>query len=146
MHIHVFMKKKNATGCVSEQRHMGQENAMATFLIYLVRFLAGGLLVCTFAFIAEICKPKRFAGIFSSAPSVLLASLAITLFVKGAGDAKLTAEGAIAGAVGMIFYCLLAIPSIDRFKALKGSLISLSIWVVAAFITFGLIGFFLGWL
>ncbi len=114
-------------------------------LEYLARFVAGGLLVCLFAFISEICNPKHFAGIFSAAPSVLLAGILITLFAKGAAPAVLTAEGAIAGAVGMIGYCLVATPAIQRYKTLPGSVLSLIGWFLVAFAAFALLHVILGW-
>ena len=41
----------------------------------VVRFLVGGALVSLFALIADVLKPKGFAGLFGAAPSVALASL-----------------------------------------------------------------------
>jgi hypothetical protein len=114
-------------------------------LEYGAKFLAGGCLVCTFALISQICQPKQFAGIFSAAPSVLLAGLAITLLTKGATPAALTAQGAIAGAIGMVFYCIVANPEIKRHKAIVGSLLSLSAWFLASFCAFALMSIVLKW-
>ncbi len=114
-------------------------------LSYAAKFLAGGTLVCIFALISQVCKPKQFAGIFSAAPSVLLAGLAITLFAQGTQHAVLTAQGAIAGAFGMIFYCLLAVPAIQRYKALLGSSLSLLGWLLVSFGAFSLLRLGLGW-
>ena len=114
-------------------------------LEYLARFLAGGLLVCVFAFISEICKPRQFAGIFSSAPSVLLAGLVITLFAKGADAAVLTAQGAIAGAVAMIVFCLAASRTIQRYRALRGSALALICWFLTSFAVFMLMYIVLRW-
>src|SRR5690349_12283053 len=83
---------------------------------YLAKFLVGGALVCLFALISEISQPKRFAGLFSSAPSVLTAGLAVTLLGQGAAHAQLIAEGAVAGSVGMVAYCLVATPAIRKLK------------------------------
>ncbi|GCF10298.1 DUF3147 family protein [Dictyobacter arantiisoli] len=114
-------------------------------LEYLARFLAGGLLVCIFALISQICQPKQFGGFFSAAPSVFMAGLVITLCTKGAAHATLTAQGAIAGAVGMIFYCLVATPAIKRYKLFPGLMGSLAGWFVVAFGTFAVLRFMLGW-
>src|ERR1051326_9122188 len=65
---------------------------------YAAKCVLGGSLVCLFALIAEVCQPKRFAGLFSAAPSVLLAGLAVTLLSQGSATARLTAEGAVVGA------------------------------------------------
>lgn len=112
---------------------------------YIARFVAGGLLVCVFALISQVCKPKQFAGIFSAAPSVLLAGMVITLVTQGASHAVLTAEGAIAGAVGMIFYCLIATPLIKRYKTLRGSVLSLIGWGLVSCIAFLAVGSVVGW-
>lgn len=114
-------------------------------LEYLAKFIAGGLLVCVFALIAQVCMPKQFSGIFSAAPSVLLAGLTIILLTKGATHATLAAEGAIAGAIGMICYCLVATPAIKRYQALPGSLLALSVWFLSAFCAFGILRTLLKW-
>ncbi|HXR64357.1 MAG TPA: DUF3147 family protein [Ktedonobacteraceae bacterium] len=114
-------------------------------LEYIARFVVGGLLVCLFALISQVCEPKQFAGLFSAAPSVLLAGLVLTLLLKGAASATLTAEGAIAGAVGMIFYCLIATRAIERYKALLGSSVSLIGWLVVSFALFGALSVILRW-
>lgn len=118
---------------------------MTVVLIYLARFVAAGLLVCLFAVISEVCKPKRFAGLFGAAPSVLLAGVIITLLTKGAATATLTAEGAIAGAVGLICYALLAAPAIERYKALVGSVLALSGWFLVSFGSFVLLRAIMRW-
>lgn len=113
--------------------------------VLVAKFLVGGILVCVFAFISDVFMPKRFSGIFSSAPSVLVAGLAVTLIADGASKAQLTAEGAIAGAIGMIAFCLVAVPAIRRLKAMKGSLVALAVWCAVAFAAFSAIGRLTGW-
>jgi len=105
---------------------------------YIARFVAGGLLVCLFALISQVCEPKQFAGLFSAAPSVLLAGLALTLVLRGTPAAVLTAQGAIAGAVGMVGYCLLASRFLRRFPVLPGSVMALLAWFVLAFGSFAI--------
>ncbi len=112
---------------------------------YVAKFVLGGVLVCLFALIAEVCQPKRFAGIFSAAPSVLLAGLAVTLLSQSSSAAQLTAEGAVVGALGMVAYCLVAIPSTKRFKALGGSALSLLAWFGITFSLYALLAQGVGW-
>lgn len=114
-------------------------------LEYIARFAVGGLLVCLFALISQVCEPKQFAGLFSAAPSVLLAGLVLTLFLKGPVSAVSTAEGAIAGAAGMIVYCLIATRTVQRYKALPGSLIALVGWFVVSFGVFGIMSMAMHW-
>lgn len=112
---------------------------------YVAKFFAGGLLVCLFALISEACQPKQFAGLFSAAPSVLLATLIITLMFKGAALARLDVEGAIAGAVGLTIYSLTASKVIKRTGTLVGALLSLAAWLAASFAVFGLLKLLLDW-
>src|SRR5208282_1351416 len=43
------------------------------------RFLIGGAVVSIFAVLAEVFKPKSFAGLFGAAPSIALATIGITI-------------------------------------------------------------------
>src|SRR5215472_17922018 len=104
---------------------------------YIAKFCVGGALVCGFALISEVCSPKRFAGIFSAAPSVLTAGLAVTLIAESASKAALDAEGAVAGAVGLIAYRLVATPPVRRFKALGGAALATPAWLVVAMGAYG---------
>lgn len=111
----------------------------------LAKFALGGGFVCLFALIGEVCQPKRFAGLFSCAPSVLLAGLMVTLLSQSSVIAHLTAEGAVAGALGMVAYCLMAVPAIRRFKALLGSMLSLLLWGGIALGVYALLAQVVGW-
>jgi hypothetical protein len=42
---------------------------------YVVRFIAGGIVVLAVASLADVLRPKSFAGLFGAAPSVALATL-----------------------------------------------------------------------
>ncbi|GLV56136.1 hypothetical protein KDH_29790 [Dictyobacter sp. S3.2.2.5] len=115
------------------------------FLQYCIKFIIGGLLVCAFALISEVCMPKQFAGTFSAAPSVLLAGLVVTVIMQGADKATLSAEGAIAGAIGLVLYCIVATPLIKRYTTLKGSLLSLLIWGLGSLCAFVVLSVLLKW-
>jgi len=99
---------------------------------YVLKFLAGGTLVVLFALASETFEPKRFAGLFSAAPSVLLASLIVTVLLKGTAPASLSATGAVAGATGLVAYALAAGWAVHRFKGLAGSVAALVPWVVVS--------------
>ncbi|MEA2502248.1 MAG: hypothetical protein QOD01_2359, partial [Actinomycetota bacterium] len=49
---------------------------MKTAAVLGLKAVNGGLFVVAFALVSEALKPKRFAGLFSAAPSVALANLA----------------------------------------------------------------------
>src|SRR3954453_4033085 len=72
----------------------------------VLKALAGGLFVLAFAALAQMIMPKRFAGVFSAAPSVALGSLLVTVAFSGAGDVGLAARGMVVGAVAFFVYCL----------------------------------------
>jgi hypothetical protein len=64
-----------------------------------LRFLLGGLIVSTFAFLGDLFKPKSFAGLFSAAPSVALASLGLAVLSKGKIYAAVEARSMILGGI-----------------------------------------------
>lgn len=100
--------------------------------VLALRGLAGGALVVVFATIGEIVSPKAFSGLFSAAPSVAVASLAITIATDGSAKAWEASVGMVVGAVGMMVCCIVAAVAIPRVKALLGSLVSWVAWGVAA--------------
>jgi hypothetical protein len=42
---------------------------------YVIRFLVGAAVVSAFAMLGDLLRPKSFAGLFGTAPSVALATL-----------------------------------------------------------------------
>jgi uncharacterized membrane protein (GlpM family) len=101
-------------------------------LILALKGLAGGTLVVAFALLSEGLSPKRFAGLFSAAPAVAIAGLAIVLLDKAPHDAHQNAVGMIAGAAGMIAYAAAVVPLLRRRRASVAAVIALTAWVAAA--------------
>jgi uncharacterized membrane protein (GlpM family) len=101
-------------------------------VILAVKGLAGGLLVVAFALLSEGLSPKRFAGLFSAAPAVAIAGLAIMLLDKTPHDAHQNAVGMIAGSAGMIAYAASVIPLLRRKRASVAAVIALTAWLAAA--------------
>jgi uncharacterized membrane protein (GlpM family) len=101
-------------------------------LVLISKGLAGGGLVVVFAVISECLAPKRFAGLFSAAPAVALAGLAITVLDKGGRDAHQNAVGMIAGSAGMIAYAMAAIPLLRRMRASRAAVAALGAWTLVA--------------
>ena len=85
-----------------------------------------------FAVLSETLSPKRFAGLFSAAPAVAIASLTITLLDKGAHSAHEASAGMIAGSAGMVAYAAAVIPLLRRMRASRAASTALVAWVVAA--------------
>ena len=98
-----------------------------------LKSLFGGILVVVFSGLGDILQPKSFAGLFGAAPSVAVASIFITVVTSGASKAAVSSRGMIAGAVGMVVYCVAASLLVRRFGALGGSLLAYLAWIVPAF-------------
>jgi hypothetical protein len=90
----------------------------------LFRFFIGGIVVCAFAAISDIFKPKSFAGLFGAAPSVALATLWLTISSHGKIYAAVETRSMIAGAVAFFIYA-----SCATWLMLKRHLSSLAVTV-----------------
>ncbi len=110
----------------------GYQSSIHDVLILIVKGLAGGSLVLAFAVLSETLSPKRFAGLFSAAPAVAIAGLAIASLDKGSHDAHEAAVGMIAGAVGMVAYAAAAVPLLRRMRASRAAVAALGAWLVVA--------------
>jgi hypothetical protein len=98
------------------------------------RFFVGGLIVSAFAALGSILKPKSFAGLFSAAPSVALATLGLTVVADGKLYAAQEARSMIAGSVALFLYACLIIRLIMkyRFHAMTASISAIAVWLVCA--------------
>ncbi len=97
-----------------------------------VKTIVGAIAVVAFSVVGEAAKPKRFAGLFAAAPSIAIASLAITALAKGGKGAVPYAQGMLMGSAGMIAYCLVSLYLIERLHALAGSVLSWLAWFIVA--------------
>ncbi len=98
-----------------------------------LKALVGGALVVVFSLVGESIRPRRLAGVTSAAPSIALASLAITLVASGVASARSLSLGMIAGAIALTAWCLVGATLVRRFGALKGSAGATGVWCVVAF-------------
>lgn len=105
---------------------------MSPILILAVKALAGGTLVVAFAAIGELLRPRGLAGLFAAAPSVALASLAVTCLATGAGSAATQATAMVAGSVALSAYCLVGIESVKRLGAMRGAIAASAAWFAVA--------------
>jgi uncharacterized membrane protein (GlpM family) len=100
----------------------------------LFRFLAGGIVVSSFAILGDMLKPKRFAGLFGAAPSVALATLGLTVASDGGQYAAIEAHSMIAGAIAFFVYAVsVACLMRHQGKALTITTSSILVWMVTAF-------------
>lgn len=89
-----------------------------------------------FAIVTDVLKPKAFAGLFSAAPSVAIASLAVTAALMSADKAAQSALAMIAGAIAMIVFCLVAAVLEKRVGAIVGAGVAWVSWFATAAVVF----------
>jgi Protein of unknown function (DUF3147) len=100
----------------------------------MVRFLLGGVVVSAFALLGDVVKPKSFAGLFSAAPSVALATLGLAIAQHGRTYVSDEARSMMLGALGFGLYACLVCRLLLRRKlpVLPVTAVSLVIWLGAA--------------
>jgi hypothetical protein len=106
----------------------------------LARFLIGGVIVSCFAVLAEMFRPKSFAGLFSAAPSIALATIGITIARHGKAYAAVEARSMIFGAIAFLLYASCVSWMLIRLKprALRATVALMPVWF-AACCAFGLV-------
>lgn len=100
----------------------------------LWRFLLGGALVCAFSVIGDVLRPRRFAGLFGAAPSIALATLALTIHHSGALVASTEARSMTLTGLGFVLYASVVQRALAgaRWPAIVVSLAALAVWGIAA--------------
>jgi hypothetical protein len=98
------------------------------------RFLVGGLVVSLFAVVGDVLKPKSLAGLFGAAPSVALATLALTIATDGKTYAALEARSMTVGACTFFVYacCCMRIMAKYTIRATPVTIGSLAVWLACA--------------
>jgi hypothetical protein len=104
-------------------------------LEYIIRFLAGGILVSAFAFLGDILRPKSFAGLFGAAPSVALATLSLVLIKQGGHYAAAEGRSMVIGSAALAAYSFLVCQMLIRFRttALRATSLAAIAWFAVAF-------------
>jgi hypothetical protein len=108
----------------------------------LARFFIGGLVVSSFAALGDILKPKSFAGLFSAAPSVALASIGLVVAKHGHSHVATEARSMFLAAFAFALYAWIV--SQLLFRRILGVTISttsmLVLWLIASFSSWFLVG------
>lgn len=101
---------------------------------YMIRFLAGGLVISLFAVAGDVLRPKSFAGLFGAAPSVALATLTLAFWKHGGGYVSTEGRSMILGAVALMVYSFLVCQLLMRVhcSALTATLAATPVWLVIA--------------
>ena len=100
----------------------------------LLRFVIGGMVVSLFALLGDVFKPKSFAGLFAAAPTVALASIALTQRKHGSAYVALETRSMIAGSAAFFLYAVACsfVLMRGKWKALPVSAALLPVWVISA--------------
>ena len=101
----------------------------------LLRVIVGGVVVSAFALLGDLLKPKSFAGLFGAAPSVALATLALTVMKDGKAYASTEARSMILGALAFLVYAWLVGYLLIRRRAAVFATASatITLWFACAF-------------
>jgi uncharacterized membrane protein (GlpM family) len=102
----------------------------------VLKGLNGGLFVVAFSLLGEAAVPKRFAGLFSAAPSIALGSLLVTALVSGRADARENAYGMIVGAAALVFAALVGFVFLRRHRAKASAAGVCAVWLTVAGISY----------
>jgi Protein of unknown function (DUF3147) len=107
----------------------------------LLRALVGGTIVSAFALVGDVLQPKSFAGLFGAAPSVAIASLALTFHSRGTQYAATEAQWMIAGAVAFAAYACVVCRLLLHGRCSVGgvAMIALIAWFAVAFGLWGIV-------
>ena len=99
-----------------------------------VRFLIGGIVVSLFSILADVLRPKSFAGLLGAAPSIALATLGLTIRNNGKAYAAVEARSMILGAVAFLVYAFLVSWLLRRYRpaAMTAALAAMPVWFVVS--------------
>lgn len=101
---------------------------------YLLRFVAGGVIVSLFAVLGDVLRPKSFAGLFGAAPSVALATLSLAFFQHGGSYVATEVRSMVIGSIAVAGYSFVVCQLLMRahWSALKAACAALGAWIVLA--------------
>ena len=109
---------------------------------YLLRFVAGGVIVSAFAILGDMLRPKSFGGLLGAAPSVALATLSIAVVQHGRQYAAAESWTMIYGAAALACYSIAVCQLLMRlhFGALPATIIASAVWLAVAFALLAVFG------
>jgi hypothetical protein len=110
----------------------------------LLRIVAGGVVVSAFSLLADVLRPKTFAGLFGAAPSVALATLVLTVAKDGKVFASIEARSMVFGALAFFLYAFVVSRLLLRrhLPVLPVTSLAMVLWFVCAFgVSYAVVGF-----
>ena len=107
----------------------------------LVRFVLGGAVVSVFAVIGELFEPKTFAGLFAAAPSVAIATLALTNAKHGPEATAISARWMLVASAALLLYgtCCVWVCRRKRIPIWLGAAASWLVWGATAYTSWWLL-------
>jgi hypothetical protein len=105
---------------------------MSTVVSIALRAVIAGVLVTAFALLGDRLAPKKFAGIFSGAPSVALANLVVLAALKGTSDVSASLVGMLLGGVAFVVAACVGVLGYQRLHSWANSALILGTWGVVA--------------
>ena len=99
------------------------------------RFVIGGIVVSLFSVIADLCRPKSFAGLFGAAPSIALATVGLTIHSEGKEYAAVEARSMIFGSIAFLAYAASVSWLLRRYKppVVFVTLAAMPVWFLVSF-------------
>jgi hypothetical protein len=100
-----------------------------------IRFFIGGLVVSLFSILADVLRPKSFAGLLGAAPSIALATLGLTIHHDGKQYAAIEARSMLMGAGAFLLYAATVSWVLRRYRlsALSTTIAVMPIWFLVSF-------------
>jgi len=100
----------------------------------LIRFIVGGAVVSLFAAFGDAVKPKSFAGLFSAAPSVAMATLGLTIMTEGKLFVATESRSMVLGGIALFLYAMAAIHLMMKYQvdAARAAILALTAWMICA--------------
>ena len=107
----------------------------------LVRFVLGGAVVSAFAAIGELFEPKTFAGLFGAAPSVAVATLALTYAKHGPQATTISARWMLVASAALLLYgaCCVWVCRRGWIPVWLGAMASWLVWAATAYASWWLL-------
>jgi hypothetical protein len=105
-----------------------------TRLEYVIRFVAGGMLVSAFAVLGDMLRPKSFAVLFGAAPSVALATLGLVFWKQGGSYVAIEGRSIVLGAIALAAYGFVVCQLLVRLRwsALTSTAVAAVVWFAVA--------------
>jgi hypothetical protein len=103
-------------------------------MIPLLRFVIGGLVVSVFAILGDVVKPEALGGVFAAAPTIALATMALTMHKHGPAYVAIEARSMLAGAIAFFAYACAVSFVLMRWrpKAITTASALLPVWFATA--------------